>query len=919
MPLSWNEIKAHSLAFSKEWQDETSEDAEAKSFWDGFFNVFGISRKRVASFEEPVKKLGEKYGYIDLFWKGVLIVEHKSRGKSLDKAYSQALDYFSGIAERDLPKYVIVSDFARIRLYDLEENQQHEFDLKDLHKNARLFGFVAGYQTHKIQAQDPVNIKAAEQMGKLHDQMKDAGYSGHPLELYMVRLLFCLFAEDTGIFDRQQFKDYIEERTSEDGSDLGHHLSTLFQVLNTPRDKRQKTLDEQLAAFNYINGKLFEETLLNAGFDSAMRQELLNCCALDWSRISPAIFGSLFQSIMDKQARRNLGAHYTSEENILKLIKPLFLDGLWEEFEKIKHNKNRLLEFHKKLRMLNFLDPACGCGNFLVIAYRELRLLELEIMKASRAVEKQREINIHYLTKINVDQFFGIEIEEFPAQIAQVALWLMDHQMNTLISVEFGQYFARIPLETSSTIICGNALTIDWEEVVPARHVSYIMGNPPFSGKSLQSNEQKVDMEHVFTGMKSSSSLDYVTAWYRKAIDYMAAEPKICAAFVSTNSITQGEQVSMLWPDLLGRGTHINFAHRTFQWNNEARGKAAVYCVIIGFSLSDIQPKWLFDYEDIKGEPHKIKAQNINPYLVDAANIILENRKQPICAVTTMHYGSKPADGGNLLLSEQEKQDLVSEEPEANRWIKRFLNADEFLYNIRRYCLWLTDCPPNVLRSLPKVMARVEKVREMRSKSTKEATRTLAATPTLFSEIRQSKKEYLLVPIHTSENRIYIPVGYLSAENICGNANFQIPDATLFDFGIFTSLMHMAWMRQVCGKLESRYRYSNTIVYNNFPWPENPTEKQKQAIETAAQGVLDAREQFPDSSLADLYDPLTMPPVLLKAHQQLDKVVDAAYGKTNFQTETQRVAFLFELYQKYTSLFAPDKPKRRAKAMKTPL
>ena len=370
MPLSWNEIKTRALAFSKEWQDEISEDAEAKSFWDGFFNVFGISRKRMASFEEPVKKLGDKFGYIDLFWKGVLIVEHKSRGKSLDKAYSQALDYFPGITERDLPKYVIVSDFARVRLYDLEENQQHEFDLKDLHKSVRLFGFIAGYQTHKIQEQDPVNIKAAEQMGKLHDQMKDAGYSGHPLELYMVRLLFCLFAEDTGIFERQQFKEYIEERTNEDGSDLGHHLSTLFQVLNTPREKRLKNLDEQLAAFNYINGKLFEETLLNAGFDSAMRQELLNCCALDWSRISPAVFGALFQSIMDKQARRNLGAHYTSEENILKLIKPLFLDEFWEEFEKIKHNKNKLLEFHQKLRRLNFLDPACGCGNFLVIAYR---------------------------------------------------------------------------------------------------------------------------------------------------------------------------------------------------------------------------------------------------------------------------------------------------------------------------------------------------------------------------------------------------------------------------------------------------------------------------------------------------------------------------------------------------------------------
>ena len=384
MPLSWNEIKSRSLAFSKEWVNESSEDAEAKSFWDGFFHIFGISRKRIASFEEPVKKLGDKQGFIDLFWKGVLLVEHKSRGKSLDKAFTQALDYFSGISERDLPKYVLVSDFARFRLYNLEDNEQHEFELHELHKYVRLFGFIAGYQTHKIQEQDPVNIKAAERMGKLHDQMKAVGYEGHPLELYLVRLLFCLFAEDTGIFERQQFQDYISQKTHEDGSDLAHHLSTLFHVLNTPNEKRLKNLDEQLAAFPYVNGKLFEETLPPASFDSTMWQALLDCCALDWSRISPAIFGSLFQSIMDAKARRNLGAHYTSEKNILKLIKPLFLDDLWAEFEKVKSNKNKLFEFHNKLRSLTFLDPACGCGNFLVIAYRELRLLELEVLRASR-------------------------------------------------------------------------------------------------------------------------------------------------------------------------------------------------------------------------------------------------------------------------------------------------------------------------------------------------------------------------------------------------------------------------------------------------------------------------------------------------------------------------------------------------------
>jgi hypothetical protein len=725
-----------------------------------------------------------------------------------------------------------------------------------------------------------------------------------------VRLLFCLFAEDTGIFDRQQFKDYIDERTSEDGSDLGHHLSTLFQVLNTPREKRLKNLDEQLNAFAYINGKLFEEMLPTAGFDSAMRQELLNCCALDWSRISPAIFGSLFQSIMDKAARRNLGAHYTSEENILKLIKPLFLDELREEFEKIKQNKNRLLEFHKKLRMLNFLDPACGCGNFLVIAYRELRLLELEILRASKIY--QSELSIHSLINLNVDQFFGIEIEEFPAQIAQVALWLMDHQMNLLVSEEFGLYFARIPLEISAKIVCGNALKIDWEEVVPARHVSYIMGNPPFVGAKFMNDEQRKDVALVFGNMKYAGLLDYVAAWYVKAARFIKGT-KICCAFVSTNSITQGEQVGVLWNWMLAESMKIFFANRTFQWNNEARGKAAVHCVIIGFAEFDISPKWLFEYEHIKGEPQKIKAQNINPYLVDAPNVLLPNIKKPICNVTSIIFGSMPNDGGGLLLTENEKIELLEKEPKAEKWIRKFLGADDFINSNPRWCLWLVGISPSELKSMELVKEHVDKVKKHRLSSNRKTTIELAATPTLFGEIRQPKETYILIPRHSSESRVYVPCGFISPDIICGDSNMLMPNASLYYFGILTSLMHNAWLRTVCGRLKSDYRYSAGIVYNNFPWPEKPTEKQKQAIETAAQGVLDVRAQFPESMLADLYDPLTMPPVLLKAHQQLDRTVDAAYGKTNFATEAQRVAFLFELYQKYTSLFAPEKPKRRSR------
>ncbi len=912
MPLSWNEIKTRSFAFAKDWENETSEDAEAKSFWDGFFNIFGISRKRVASFEEPVKKLGDKQGFIDLFWKGVLLIEHKSRGKDLDKAYTQALDYFPGISERELPKYILVSDFARFRLYDLEEKEEYNFELKDLHKNVRLFGFIAGYQTHKIKDQDPVNIKAAERMGKLHDQMKAVGYEGHPLELYLVRLLFCLFAEDTGIFERQQFQDCIEQRTSEDGSDVANHIDTLFQVLNTDQSYRLKNLDEQLAAFPYINGKLFEERLPTAGFDSNMRQALLDCCALDWSRISPAVFGSLFQSIMDKQARRNLGAHYTSEKNILKLITPLFMDELRAEFDKVKSNKNKLFEFHKKLRQLTFLDPACGCGNFLVVAYRELRLLELDVLRAANT-SGQQILDVHQLISLDVDQFYGIEIEEFPAQIAQVALWLMDHQMNLSVSEEFGQYFARIPLKTSANIVCANALRTDWNDVVPAQRLSYIMGNPPFVGAKYMKDDQRADVALVFGSIRNAGLLDFVAAWYVKAARMMH-DTHIRCAFVSTNSITQGEQVGVLWSWMLAQGMKIFFAHRTFSWSNEARGKAAVHCVIVGFSTDEIAPKWLFEYEDIKGEAHRLQVKNINPFLVDAADVVLNNRSKPICQVPEIGIGNKPIDDSNYLFTEEEKNEFLKIEPQAEVYFRRWLGAHEFLNGYHRYCLWLGDCSPGELKAMPEAMKRIEAVKAFRLASKSTPTQKLAATPTRFHVENMPKGNYLVIPEVSSERRYYIPVGFETPETLCSNLVKIAPDTGRYHFGVISSLMHNAWMRAVAGRLESRYRYSSGIVYNNFPWPESPTEKQEADIEKCAQAVLDARLQFPDASLADLYDPLTMPPVLLKAHQALDKAVDAAYGKTNFKTEAERVAFLFELYQKYTSLLPVDKPRKGKKS-----
>ena len=710
MALSWNEIKSRATIFSKEWQDESREDAEAKSFWDAFFDVFGITRRRIASFEEPVKKSDGKGGFIDMLWRGQLLVEHKSRGRSLDRAFDQALEYFPGLKERDLPRFILVSDFSKFRLYNLETNEQVEFLLKDLYQNVKLFGFIAGYTTQIIKSQDPINIKAAESMGKLHDALKAVGYGGHQLEVYLVRLLFCLFAEDTTIFEKRLFQDYIENKTNADGSDLAHHLNSLFYTLNQAPEKRLTNLDESIAAFPYVNGNLFAEPLPPAQFDSKMRDTLLDLCALDWSIISPAIFGSLFQSIMDADARRNLGAHYTSEENILKLIKPLFLDALWAEFEKIKSNKNRLLEFHVKLRGLTFFDPACGCGNFLVITYRELRLLELAVLRAGRA-SGQQVLDIQTLINVDVDQFYGIEIEDFPAQIAQVALWLTDHQMNMKVSEEFGAYFARIPLKATPHIVCGNALQLDWAAVLPAEKCSFILGNPPFIGYTQRSTAQKQDFESVFNGLHGSGVLDFVTCWHKKATDYMQENNTIKTAFVSTNSITQGEQVGILWGWMLSQGIKIQFAHRTFSWNNEARGKAAVHCVIIGFGLQDAADKTIYEYADIRGELHAIKACNINPYLVDAADLVLQKVSKPICSVPEIRKGSQPTDGGNLLLSFDEKQALLKSDPKAQRWIRQFIGAEEFINSTPRFCLWLVDCPPNELRLMSKVVDRVNAVK----------------------------------------------------------------------------------------------------------------------------------------------------------------------------------------------------------------
>lgn len=910
MTLSWNEIKDRALKFSKEWADTSNEEAEAKPFLVEFFNVFGIARKRVSTFEHRVKKLDDKDGYIDLLWKGTILIEMKSLGKNLDKAYIQAKDYIHGLKEHEVPKYILICDFENFRLYDLEEDSLIEFKLNDFVNNVQHFGSLLGYQKKIYKEQDPANIKAAELMGKLHDRLKEIGYTGHPLEVYLVRILFCMFAEDTTIFNKQQFQEFIEQRTNIDGSDLASKLQELFQVLNTPKERRFTNLDEQLADFPYVNGKLFDEILPTASFDRKMRQALLDCSYIDWSKISPAIFGSMFQSVMNPKERRNLGAHYTSETNILKLIKPLFLDELWKEFESIKNNKNKLPEFHRKLSVLRFLDPACGCGNFLIITYRELRLLEFEVLKALNK-SGQAFLDVSQILRIDVDQFSGIEYEEFPARIAEVAMWLIDHQMNMLISNEFGQYFARLPLKKSANIVHADALETNWEDVVSKNELTYIIGNPPFIGSKIMKQFQRDQIVKQFDNSGGSGVLDFVTGWYIKAGKYIQ-DTKIKVAFVSTNSIVQGEQTSILWGQMLNKyNIKIHFAHRTFKWSNEAKGNAAVYCVIIGFANYDTATKSIFEYEDIKGEAHEIKAKNVNPYLLDARDIFIGKRRKPICNIPEISFGSMPNDGGNFLFTNEEKITFIEQEPKAEKFFKPLISAHEFLNGRKRWCLWLKNVNPTDLKDTKLVTEKIENVRKIRADSTRQATQKLAAFPTLFGEDRQPKSDYVLIPRHSSENRKYIPMGFFDENSIASDSCLFIEGAKLYHFGILMSTIHMTWVKNMCGRIKSDFRYSNELVYNNYPFPENPNEKQVKAIETAAQKVLDARLLFPSSSLADLYDPLTMPPVLTKAHNELDKAVDLAYRPQAFTSEANRMVFLFELYEKYTAdIFTKVKPKK---------
>jgi hypothetical protein len=919
--LSWNEVRDRAIKFARDWAGETREEAEAKSFWDAFFEVFGKSRRTVATFEEPVKNIKGQYGYIDLFWRGKLLVEHKSAGKDLSKAHTQAVNYIQDLItdgrDAEAPRYILVSDFARFALHDLEEGTTQEFTLAALHKHVRAFAFIKGERAVRVDPEDPANLRAAEIMGRLHDALKDGGYAGHALERLLVRVLFCLFAEDTGIFEPNAFTGWIANHTREDGTDLGAQLARLFQTLDTPPERRSPHLDEDLNAFPYVNGELFREPLPMADFNRAMRNALLTCTHFDWSRISPAVFGSLFQSVMDPKERRQIGGHYTSERDILKLIRSLFLDDLRAEFETIKADRStrkraRLEEFQAKLASPKFLDPACGCGNFLVITYRELRKLELEVLKLLHA--GQQNLDALRLSKLSVDQMHGIELAEFPVRIAETALWLMDHQMNMLLSEAFGQYAVRLPLTGAPRIVCANALRMDWREVIKPEECSFILGNPPFVGAKFQGPEQRADLQAVAGDAENSGLLDYVTGWYFKAAEFIQGT-RIVVGFVSTNSISQGEQVGTLWNALFRKfGLKIHFGHRTFPWASEARGKAHVHVVIIGFAAFDAPGKRIYDYEAGTDQATVTKVGNISPYLVEGPDMAITNRSKPLSDVPEIGIGNKPIDGGNYLFTPEQKKEFIKIEPASKPYFRRWIGSEEFINGIERWCLWLGECSPAELRKMPETMKRVEAVRKFRLSSKSESTRKIAAIPTRFHVENMPNKPFLVIPEVSSERRPYIPIGFMKPDILCSNLVKLMPHATLWHFAVLSSAMHMAWVRQVCGRLKSDYRYSNKLVYNNFPWPQDATEKQKAAVEAAAQKVLDVRKEFPGATLADLYDPLAMPPKLAKAHAALDKAVDRCYRKEPFHFDRDRVEHLFALYEKLVApLIVPSRRSGRSR------
>jgi hypothetical protein len=890
-------IKANQ--FSERWKEAKYERGEAQTFWNEFFSIFEIDRKRVASFEEPVKKLGGKQGYIDLFWRGKLLIEHKSLGKDLGKAKTQAIDYFPNLKDEELPRYILVCDFQNFELYDLVEDREWKFELSQLSEKLHLFDFLIDDTKKSFDERIELNLKAGYLIGDIHDELQKSGYFGKDLEIFLVRQLFLLFADSTDIWNKNLFLEWFD--TSKDPHFLGGNLALLFQVLNTPIEKRSKNLDDLTKRFPYVNGDIFKENLPIAFFDEVLKNKFLEALRFDWSQINPVIFGSIFQASMDKDQRAELGSHFTSENNILRAIEPLFLKDLRDEFQRNIGNRKELEKLQQKIANLKFLDPACGSGNFLIVAFRKLKELEIDII---------REINT--IPLISIEQFYGFEIDELPAKITEMAMLLIDHQMNRKIEKIFGKADFNIPIKRSANIYHINSLQRDWNETLNYQKVDYIFGNPPFLGARVQNANQKEDMRNVFDNVKGFNNLDYVSAWFLKSADYMELNPKTETAFVSTNSIVQGEQVSTLWGEIVvNMGLNINFAHQTFKWKNEAKNNAQVHCVIVGFGKENRKEKYIFEYPDLRGEPHRKVAKKINQYLIEGETPNIINRKKHIQKdALEMMIGNKPIDGGNYIFSEDEKNEFLQSEPKAEKFFREFLGAREFLNREKRYILFLKDASPKELKSMPKVLERVENVRKLRLNSNSKPTQILAETPTKYHIETFPENSYLVLPETSSEFRKYIPIGFVEEKILVSNSIKVLPNASLYHFGILTSSIHMDFMRYVAGRLKSDYRYSIGIVYNNFPFPENVLEKERKNIEKLSKNILEVREKFGDSSLSDLYNINSMPSELLKAHKNLDLAVDKLYnGGKSFKNGDERVAKIFEIHNELTKDLISDEKK----------